>query len=335
MKVRSVCVGNFAGVADRAREIEARGDDGLYSVEVNCDPFLPLAIAAEHTERIELMTSIAVAFARNPMAMAQVGHDLNAQSGGRMILGLGSQIRPHITNRFSMPWSKPAARMREFVSAMRAIWSAWYEGERLDFRGEFYRHTLMTPMFVPPVLEYGPPRVMVAAVGPLMTRAAAEVADGVVAHGFTTRRYFEEVTLPAVDEGLAKAGRSREGFEMTAPAFVVSGVDEESLDSAKRGMRQQIAFYGSTPAYRPVLELHGWGEVGDELNRMSKRGQWVEMGDRISDEMLETFAIVGLADEIASKMKERWGGLLDCWLSTSELEDRDAHRELLRGIQAV
>ncbi len=311
MKVDSGLNCGLHQVADRVRVLEARGYDAALSVETSHDPFLPLLIAAEHSERIQLMTSIAVAFARSPMNLAQLGHDLNAYSKGRFILGLGSQIKPHITKRFSMPWSKPAARMRELVLAMRAIWDNWYRGNPLQFRGEHYTHTLMTPMFTPTDTDYGPPRVVVAAVGPLMTEVAAEVADGMLVHGFTTPRYFDEVTVPAIERGLRKAGRERADFEVCYPSFVVSGADERAFERAKQGVKKQVAFYGSTPAYRGVLEVHGWGELQDEFNAMSKRGQWDEMGGLITDEILEQFAVVGAPGEIVGKLKQRCTGKID------------------------
>ena len=238
------------------------------------------------------MTSIAVAFARSPMTLANLGHDLNAFSKGRFLLGLGSQIQPHITKRFSMPWSHPAARMRELIQAMRAIWACWYQGEKLAFRGEFYTHTLMTPMFTPTNTQYGAPKVLLAAVGPKMTEVAGEVADGMIVHGFTTPKYVHEVTLPALERGLAAAGRSRKGFQLACPVFVVTGRDAKEWEQSRAGVCKQIAFYGSTPAYRGVLELHGWGALQGELNAMSKRGEWDAMGTRITDEILEQFAIV-------------------------------------------
>ena len=311
MKVDAGLNASLAKVPDAIRALEARGYDAAITTETSHDPFLPLLLAAEHSERIGLMTSIAVAFARNPATTAMAAHDLNAYSQGRFILGLGSQIKPHITKRFSMPWSKPAARMREFILALRAIWDAWYRQRPLDFRGEFYTHTLMTPMFTPTDTAHGAPRVVLAAVGPLMTETAGEVADGVIAHGFTTRRYMEETTIPALERGLAKAGRERGDFELCYPGFVVTGADEESFAHSRTAVCKQIAFYGSTPAYRPVLETHGWGELQGELNAMSKRGLWDEMGTRITDEMLAEFAIVGEPREIAPRMLERYGSLVD------------------------
>ena len=225
MKIGGGLMGDLTLVPERVKRLEAEGYDLAITAEIASDPFMPLLLAAEHSERIELMTSIAVAFARNPMTLANLSHDLNAYSKGRFVLGLGSQIRPHIEKRFSMPWSRPAARMREFILAMRAIWDCWYEAKPLDFRGDFYRHALMTPMFTPQNTQYGRPRVMLAAVGPRMAEVAGEVADGIIAHGFTTRRYLEEVTLPAVERGLALAGRSRSDFEVLCPAFVVTGAN--------------------------------------------------------------------------------------------------------------
>ncbi len=312
MKVDGGLIAAHLGeIPARARALEAAGYDGCVTAEIASDPFLPLALAAEHTTRLELMTSIAVAFARNPMLLANVGHDLNAYSKGRFILGIGSQIRPHIAKRFSMPWSRPAARMREFILAMRAVWDCWYSGKPLDFRGEFYTHTLMTPMFTPSNANYGPPRVFLAAVGPQMTEVAGEVADGMIAHAFTTERYVREVTLPALERGLARAGKRREDFSITCPVFVVTGRDEASRAASRSAVTKQIAFYGSTPAYRPVLETVGYGELQPELNRLSKVGQWDEMGRRIDDEVLDQIAVVGEPHEIAAKIAQRYRGIFD------------------------
>jgi probable F420-dependent oxidoreductase len=298
-------------IAKQARNLEDLGYDGIMTAETSHDPFLQLVIAAEHTERVELATGIAVAFARNPMTLANLGHDLQMFSAGRSILGLGSQIKPHIEKRFSMEWSHPAPRMRELILAMRAIWACWNDGEPLNFRGEFYRHTLMTPFFNPGPTGHGPPKVFLAAVGEHMTEVAGEVADGILIHGFTTERYVREVTIPAVERGLAKAGRSLEGFEVSGPLFVVTGTTDEEIERAKTATRQQIAFYGSTPNYRPVLELHGWGDLQPELNALSKQGKWVEMGERIDDEVLSTFAVVAAPDQIADELAARFSGVVN------------------------
>ncbi len=298
-------------IARTARELEEVGYDGGLTAETQHDPFFPLLIAAEHTEHLELSTSIAVAFARNPMNLANIGYDLQAFSGGRFRLGLGSQIKAHIEKRFSMPWSHPAARMRELVLAIRAIWSSWNSGAPLDFRGEFYRHTLMTPFFNPGPNPHGNPKIVLAAVGEKMTEVAGEVADGIILHGFTTERYVREVTLPALERGWAKSDRSRSDFEISGPLFVVTGTSDEELDKAREGTKQQIAFYGSTPAYRGVLERHGWGDLQDDLNRLSKQGQWVEMGDLITDEILEAFAVVAAPEDIPKALLARYGDVVD------------------------
>jgi len=334
MKIDAGLVGSLATAATRAQELEAQGFDGLVTAELSSDPFFPLLLAAEKTERIDLMTSIAVAFSRNPMILANIGNDLQVHSKGRFILGIGSQIAPHITRRFSMPWSQPAARMREFILAMRAIWRCWYEGEKLDFRGEFYTHTLMTPMFAPTNNPHGAPRVVLAAVGPKMTQVAGEVADGMLVHAFTTQRYLQEVTIPALERGFAEGGRERAGFDLCYPAFIVTGKDEKEWEAARTAVTRQIGFYGSTPAYRGVLETHGWGELQSELNTLSKRGEWDTMGERITDEMVEEFAIVAEPQRVPGVLKSRFGGLVDRLLCTFPFatdEERQGYFEELRA----
>jgi probable F420-dependent oxidoreductase len=298
-------------VAAVAIELEEVGYDGGLSAETDHDPFLPLLVAAEHTSSLELGTGIAVAFARSPMTLANIGYDLQTYSRGRFRLGLGSQIKAHIEKRFSMPWSHPAARMRELILATRAIWDCWNQGTKLDFRGEFYRHTLMTPFFDPGPNPYGDPPIQLAAVGERMTEVAGEVADGIILHAFTTERYVREVTLPALERGFARSGRQRADFEISGPMFVVSGSDDEELERARRATREQIAFYGSTPAYRGVLELHGWGALSDDLNRLSKRGEWQAMGELITDEVLETFAVVAAPEDVPKAMRARYEGIVD------------------------
>ena len=294
-----------------AKETEAAGYDGAWTAEMAHDPFFPILLAAQATERIELGTGIAVAFARSPMTLANIGYDLQRFSEGRFILGLGSQIKAHIEKRFSMPWSNPAARMREFILAMRAIWGSWNDGEKLDFRGEFYQHTLMTPFFDPGPNPYGSPKVFLAAVGEKMTEVAGEVCDGIILHGFTTERYVREVSVPALERGWKQAGRARTDFEVTGPMFVVTGTTEEEFASARAGTKRQVAFYGSTPAYRGVLELHGWGDLQTELNALSKQGAWETMGELIDDEILAEFAVVGEPEEIPGLLLGRYGDLLD------------------------
>ncbi len=302
---------DLASFGASARELQDAGYDGVWSAETSHDPFFPLLVAAQHTEGIDLGTSIAVAFARNPMITANIAYDLQAYSGGRFVLGLGSQIRPHITKRFSMEWSHPAPRMREFISAIRAIWACWNDGTKLDFRGDFYTHTLMTPFFDPGPNPHGNARIFLAGVGERMTEVAGEVCDGFICHGFTTERYLREVTLPALDRGMAKSGRSRDDFEITGPFFVVTGATEEEMATSRRAVCQQIAFYASTPAYKGVLDLHGWGGLHDDLNRMSKQGEWVEMGELIDDEVLEAFAVIAEPPQIAAGIAARYGDIVD------------------------
>jgi len=313
MKVDGSLGTDLAKAGANAREAEAAGYAGVWTAETSHDPFLPLLLGAEHTEHLELGTSIAVAFARSPMTLANTAWDLQAFSKGRFILGLGSQIKPHITKRFSMEWSHPAPRMRELVLAMRAIWNTWLTGEKLEFRGEYYTHTLMTPFFTPAASDldgFGPPKVFLAGVGELMTEVAGEVCDGFLCHGFTTERYLREVTIPALERGRAKAGKTMEGFEIIGPSFVVTGTSDEQMEAAAAGTRQQIAFYGSTPAYKGVLELHGWGGLQEELNALSKQGDWVKMGTLIDDEILNTFAVVGPPEQIAPELGRRYGDVI-------------------------
>jgi probable F420-dependent oxidoreductase len=303
-----------SAVIDEARRHEKAGYDGLWSSESAHDPFLPLVLAAEHTERTELGTAIAVAFARSPMQLAYTAHDLQAHSGGRFVLGLGSQVKPHIERRFSMPWSHPAARMREFIMAMRAIWSAWDDGTKLSFRGDFYQHTLMTPFFSPPPAPGGAPKVFLAAVGEAMTAVAGEVADGLLVHAFCTERYLREVTLPALSVGLAVPARSRTTVEVGMLAMIATGRTEEEMARAVAGTRQQIAFYGSTRAYRGVLELHGWAGLGDELNSLSRSDRddkWEAMGALIDDDVLHAFTVVAEPAGLAAEIQRRFGGLID------------------------
>jgi probable F420-dependent oxidoreductase len=302
---------DLRAVPTSARRIEALGYDGAFTFEGPHDPFLPLALAAEHTERIELTTAIAIAFARSPMTVAHIGRDLNDLSAGRAIVGLGSQIRPHIERRFSMPWSQPAARMREFVLALRAIWSAWQDSTPLRFEGEHYRHTLMTPFFDPGPSEHGIPRVHLAGVGARMTEVAGEVADGFLVHPFSTPEFVREVTRPALARGAARVGRTLEDLEVTWPVMVVSGATEEAFAGALAVVRTQIAFYASTPAYRVVLDHHGCGDLQPELQHLTREGRWDEMPGLIDDDLLHLLAVVAEPDEVAAALLARVDGLID------------------------
>ena len=311
MKIDGQLAPDWHSIPDHVKKMEAQGFDRVGTAEMNHDPFMPLLLAAEHSETIEVGTGIAVAFARSPMILANIGHDLNSYSKGRFVMGLGSQIRPHITKRFSMPWGAPAPQMKELVQAMRAIWANWYEGEPLRFEGKYYNHTLMTPAFTPEDKEYGAPKVTLAAVGPIMTEVAGEVADGLIIHPFSNEKYIREVTLPAIDRGLAKSGRSRENFEIAYTPFIVSGKDEETFEKAKLEAKNRIAFYGSTPAYKNVLAVHGWGDLQFELNKLSKEGKWAEMGEMITDDILNVMGVMGEPSSLVAEIKSRYGDFTD------------------------
>lgn len=302
--------GDLLKVPEDARAIEAAGYDGIYSFEGQHDAMFPLLLAAEHTERVQLTTAVVIAFGRTPMTLAQSAYDLQLASRGRFNLGLGTQIRPHIEKRYSMQWSKPAARMREMVLAIRAIWASWHEGAKLDFRGEFYTHTLMTPFFNPGPSPYGVPRIFLGGVGPRMTEVAGEVADGFMVHPFSTEKFMRETTLPALERGLSLSGRTLADLEVAFPLMVIVAGSEEELDAGRTAMRPRLAFYGSTPAYKVVLDAHGWGDLQPELNRLSKTGDWATMASLITDEIVDTFVVSGRPDDIGGLVRKRYGDMV-------------------------
>jgi probable F420-dependent oxidoreductase len=326
------------GIDDIARQatlVEAQGYDGAWAAEVGHDPLLILAGAAVSTTRIELGTGIVVAFGRSPMITAMMANDVQLLSRGRLLLGLGSQIKPHIEKRYSMPWSHPAPRMREYVLAMRAIWACWNDRTPLDFRGEFYKHTLMTPFFDPGPNQFGAPKVFLAAVGELMTEVAGEVADGLLVHPFTTERYLREVTLPALERGLAKAGRSRDDFQISFSGLIATGASDEDREVARQQVRGQIAFYGSTPAYRGVLDLHGWGDLQGELNTLSRSGEWQTMAELIDDDVLDALSVVAAPDQVARHVLERFGDVIDRFsLYTPYALDETSRTLIVAGLRA-
>jgi probable F420-dependent oxidoreductase len=311
MKIDTALMFDPASVGDMAAELEGVGFDGAYTLEGRHDPFIGLTAAAMTTRKMDLMTAIAVAFSRNPMSLAYLGNDLQLLSKGRFILGLGTQVRAHVERRFGMPWGKPVSRMREFVLATKAIWNCWETGEKLRFEGEYYQHTLMNPTFTPPPNPFGAPKIYLAGVGPKMTEMAAEVSDGYFLHPFHSARSFSELSMPALQRGLDRAGKRLDEFEISAQLITVTGLNDEQLDAAIFSARNQIAFYGSTPAYRPVLEVHGWEGLQEPWVKMARAGQWTEMAASVTDDMLETFAVVGTPVDVAGKIAARCGGAMD------------------------
>jgi probable F420-dependent oxidoreductase len=335
VRVDTSLYGSLDAVRQSASRAESVGYDGAFSSEASHDPFLPLALSAEVTERLELLTNIAVGFARSPMDLAQIANDLQLLSRGRFVLGLGSQIRPHIENRYSMPWTRPVRRMGDMVDAIKAIQRCWQEGSRLDFRGEIYRHSLMTPFFSPGANPYGSPPVFVAGLGPKMTAMAAEKADGLLVHPFNTERYVRDTTATAVEEGLDRAKRSRRDFTVAVTAIVATGLDGGELEAAVAGVRRLLAFYASTPSYRVVLEAHGWGELQGELNVLSKQGRWQEMNDLVTEDVLRTVALHGSPDEVAGGLRRRYAGIADriSWSSPYPISEA-CEAELLSAVRS-
>jgi probable F420-dependent oxidoreductase len=322
-------------VPELARELEEIGFDGLYTAEGPHEPFFPLVLAGEHTTRPTLFTNIAIAFARSPMDLAQMADSLQRMSGGRFALGLGSQIRPHIENRFSMTWSAPVARMREMVEAIKAIQTAWNDGSTLAYRGDIYRHTLMTPFFDPGPNPHGPPPTWLAGLGPRMTRNAAEVADGLLVHPFHSERFVHEHVAPAVADGLAASGRDRGAFTVSATPIVCTGSTDEEHERARQSVRGLLGFYGSTPAYRVTLDAHGWGELQTELNRLTKEGRWSELASVLPDEVVETVAVCCEPDEVAARLLGRYGDVVDrVGLSMPYDASRDTLAAIVAGFRS-
>jgi probable F420-dependent oxidoreductase len=289
-----------------AAAAEATGFDGVWSSETQHDPFLPLALAAEHTQRLSLGTAVAIAFARSPATLAYTAWDLAEASGGRFILGLGTQVRAHIERRFGMAWpDSPVGKLRELVGGIRALWSAWQTGQRLNFRGKYFKLTLMSPFFNPGPSSHPDIPIFLAGVNPGLSRLAGEIADGFHAHPYHSPEYLREVVLPAIAEGAERRGRDPDEVKLSVSAFFACDEQDRAF------VRQQIAFYASTPSYRPVMALHGWGEVADRLRDLSRRGAWAEMADLVTEDMLATFAVVGPQQDLAGALRDRYLGLAD------------------------
>jgi len=305
-----ITYGNLQEVPNLARLAEDIGVDGIWFTEISHDPFLPAALAAEHTRRVSIGTAIAIAFTRSPTLLAYLAWDLAAQSGGRFILGLGTQVKAHIARRFGMTWDPPAPKLREAVQAIRAVWNTWRTGVPLRFRGRFYALSLMTPFFTPASLDTEIP-IFTAGVNPPLCRVAGQVADGFAAHPFHTRAYLRDVVLPAVRTGRTKTGRDTVPFTIAATVFTATGESAADVNRAREEARRTVAFYASTPSYRRVLAHHGWQEVGERLSARAARGEWNAMAAEVSDEMLEAVVVSGRAEEIGTQIMDRYRGLVD------------------------
>ena len=330
----NVAIDTLRDVPALARDAEALGFDGLWASETKHDPFLPLALAAEHTSRLSLGTAIAVAFPRSPTVVAHTAWDLQAASGGRLSLGLGTQVKGHVERRFSVKWTAPGPRLREYVLALRAIWRAWQTGGPVDFRGEHYAITLMTPFFAPGPIEHPDIPIYIAAVNAYNLRLAGELCDGVHLHPFHSVRYLREFALPHIETGLAKSGRGRDAITLSTSVFMVTGRTAAEIAEARERARGQIAFYASTRTYEPVLAAHGWADLMPRLHRKSVEGDWAGMAALVTDEMLEVFAVEAPLDGLAPALRARYAGLLDRLAPYLPLETR-ADRAQVTGLAAA
>ena len=311
MRFDAVLDAPYEGIEDQARRLAEIGFDGAFTLEANRDVFFPLVLAARSGAALDLYPNVAIALPRSPMHLAYQAFDLQRLTGGRFALGLGSQIRPHVEKRYSARWDKPVRQMRELVSATKAIFATFHDGAPLSFRGDYYTFTLMTPTFVPPALGCAPPPIWMGGLGPLMTRAAAEVADGVLVHPFNSERFLREATVPRVEEGLASSGRTRADFSLGVTVIVCVYGSEEEQAVAEQGCRSNLAFYGSTPSYKVTLDVHGWGDLQPELNRLTKEGRWAEMAAVVDDEVLHTLCVCGTPAEVAVALRSRFAGIAD------------------------
>ncbi|MGH7804303.1 MAG: TIGR03617 family F420-dependent LLM class oxidoreductase [Candidatus Binatia bacterium] len=302
---------DWRAIAETAKRAEDLGFGGVLAPEIQHDPFIPLAFAATASEKLRLGTAVAIAFPRSPMMVANLAHDLHRNSKGRFVLGLGTQVKGHNERRFSVKWESPGPRLKEYVEALRAIWRCWEEKEPLRYEGKFYRFSLMTPEFAPPPAGLGPIPVTIAAVQPYMLRLSGELCEGVRLHGFCTRKYLTDVALPAIEEGLGRAGRPRSKFEVWGGGFIATGKDEAEVAKQVEAVRYRIAFYGSTRTYAGVLQLHGWDDVADELHRHSVRGEWDQMAAAVSDDVVREFTAVAPYAGLVKSLEQRFGGLAD------------------------
>ncbi len=338
MKVDTGIPLDLASVPAAARKAEELGYDGGITPETGHDPFLPLVIAAEHTEKMELGTAVAIAFPRSPMATAQIAWDMQKFSKGRFTVGLGTQVKGHIVRRYGMDWVPPGPRLRDYVLMMRAIWDSWQNGTKPAFQGEHYRYTLTSPFFNPGKIDYPYPKVHISAINPYNCRLVGEVCDGIKLHGFNTPKYLKEVIMPNIEAGAKKAGRSAKDVEICGLGFVITGKTEEDVEKAKAPVRQQLSFYASTRTYKPVLDVEGWGDLNEELFGMSIEGKWPEMATRITDDMLEQFAVIGTHDQIVKKIIARSAGVIDRLtfaIPTRTPDDEAQLKEMIKQLKAA
>ena len=338
MKVETgIPTNDLRAAGEAAARMEALGYDGVVTPEVKNDPFLPLAAAAITTERVSLGTSVAIAFPRSPMITALMSWDIQRASNGRFILGLGSQVKGHVQRRYSAFWSgHPQPQMREYIQSLRAIWNAWQTGDKLDMRGEYYTHTLMTPEFNPGPVPGGPPKVMISAVGPAMARLAGELCDGVRMHGFCTAKYIQDVIWPELHTGAARAGRDPKTLEVSGGGFIVTGETRADVEKNLEAARTRVSFYGSTRTYHGVFEAHGWTDIGPRLHEMSLKNQWEAMPGTVPDDVLEQFVVAGTYDEIVGKIKERFSGIctrIGFSIPVRTPADEERLREMIRELQ--
>ncbi len=329
---------DLAQVPQAAKRAEALGYDGGFTPETGHDPFLPLAIAAEHTERIELGTAVAIAFPRSPTTTAQIAWDIQKLSKGRMVVGLGTQVKGHIVRRYGMDWFPPGPRLKEYILMMRAVWDSWQNGSKPSFEGKYYRYTLTSPFFNPGPIDFPMPKVHISAINPYNCRLVGEVCEGIKLHGFNTPKYLKEVILPNIAQGAKKAGRNPKDIEICSLGFIITGKNEEEVEKAKAPVRQQLAFYASTRTYRPVLDIEGWGDLNEELFALSLEGKWQEMATRVTDDMLQEFAVIAPYDQLVKGIKEKCEGVIDrvnLSLPTRTPEDEERLKSMIKELQAA
>ncbi|MEX2157998.1 MAG: TIGR03617 family F420-dependent LLM class oxidoreductase [Dehalococcoidia bacterium] len=338
MKVDTGLTLDLTQTGEAARKAEDMGYDGAFTPETGHDPFLPHVLAAEHTERLELGTAVAIAFPRSPMATAQIAWDIQKQSKGRFSVGLGTQVKGHVVRRYGMDWHPPGPRMREYIMMMRAIWDSWQNGTKPEFEGKYYRYTLMSPFFNPGPIEHPKIPVHISAINPYNCQLVGEICDGIKLHGFNTPKYLREVILPNIEKGANKAGRDMKDIEICGLGFVITGKTEEDVEKAKAPVRQQLAFYASTRTYKPVLDIEGWGDLNQELFGLSLEGKWQEMATRMTDDMLEQFAVIGTHDEIVKKIKAKSEGLIDRLtfaIPVRSPEDEERLQDMIKELKAA